>query len=198
MPNQAARYTEIQRLRPVGPNVGAAREPCAATNTSPYVRITTPRLVVFVGAFPKYGSFRHCYFRLYQRGVFPSMFVDIVRLGALGATRWRPWPRIFTNVAVYWGRGGAVERFSILAAEIESSGTGCLFRPEIGMPRKLQRAAGAMLSGARSRRSAYRHPRPPAIQKAYASTRSGRTVAPRANLAPRRLHLIKCVFPRPD
>ena len=45
VPPHAARYTEILRLRPAGPNGGAAREPGAAPNTSPYVRISARRLV---------------------------------------------------------------------------------------------------------------------------------------------------------
>ena len=82
------------------------------------------------------------------------------------------------------------------AAEIEYSRPGGQFRPAIVLPRYLQMFTGAMLIGSRSRRSALRPPMPTAIGEAYAPARSGRTEAPGANLPPRRIHLIKCVFGR--
>ena len=59
MSSQAARHTEILFSRPVRPNGGAARERCAATNTSRLERISATRLVGVGDAFPECGSFRH-------------------------------------------------------------------------------------------------------------------------------------------
>ena len=78
-PAQAARNSERLSLHPFGSGGGAAREPCAATNTSPKARIPDRRLACASGAFPKYGCFCYNGRFLYRCDVSPAISGALAR-----------------------------------------------------------------------------------------------------------------------